>query len=263
MYHDIARHFKIPLYPGFSGHGKPGEVNHFWALDSPELYEKNLKLQPENWIYRNKTLTYTTNKSGYRAPEWSDIDWTNSILVLGCSYVFGDGVDDKETIPYYIEQYTKIPTINLGHGAAGQLLLLHNSIIIKENFGIPKAIVFIWPNQSRSLKYINYHPIKEGAWGDIKVNSFFDHYNRDNNAEAMCYFNRLLAKNMWENLTIFYDISYSDDVTQITGCDDWPLEARRPNNHNEMAARDLVHQNHIANSMVADKISKNLIGRGL
>ena len=263
MLDSIALRFRTPLNSGNVGEGKAGTVSYFWGMDTESLYKSNLEKLPTDWIYRNKQIKYTTNSAGYRAQEWYKLDWANSILVLGCSFVFGDGVDDTETIPFYMEKILGIPTINLGAGGASQLWLLHNSTILYENYPCPKAIVFVWPDQSRVLRYNNFQPARESVWNGNQLNSYFEQYNRNRNPEAMAYFNRLLAKNLWKDRCIFYDISFNDDVSMITGCDYWPLEARNPNNDISLAARDGKHLNHIANQIVAEQISKNLQGQGL
>jgi len=43
-------------------------VSGFYGLDSSGNFQKELALQPEDWYYRNKEVTYTLNSQGYRAP---------------------------------------------------------------------------------------------------------------------------------------------------------------------------------------------------
>lgn len=253
--------FKTPFISGASGEGKIGQVSYFWAMDTSEKFTQNLKIMPEDWYYRNRIIRYTTNSFGYRAPEWNQVDWKNSIVIFGCSYIFGDGVDDTETIPYFVEKITGIPTINLGVGGSSQLWHLHNSMLIFENYGAPKAVVFAWPDKTRILRYNEgFKPSRENAGRDGILESYFEQYNRNKNPDGQSYFNSLIARNFWSKNSIFYEYSGDIDVCDITGCDKWPEQLRQHHNYH---ARDGVHLNHVANLMIAEQICENLKILGL
>ena len=70
----------------------------FCGTDDHATFERNLQLQPPDWQWRTKKIKYSVNSTGYRCPEWDQIDWSESILIFGCSQVFGIGVDDADTI---------------------------------------------------------------------------------------------------------------------------------------------------------------------
>ena len=145
----------------------------FLSTDTKELYEKNLKLQQDDWHYRTSPVNYQLNTQGYRCKEWNEYDWNNSIVLMGGSDIFGAGVDETETVSYYIKQLSGIDTINLGVNAISPMFLWINSILLaKENIQ-PKAIVYVWPDPSRSVEFIDsegFNNKKMGIWE--KENNF-------------------------------------------------------------------------------------------
>ena len=44
------------------------------------------------------------NSDGYRAPEWQDVNWGESILLFGTSQTFGVGCDFEHTVGHILEQ---------------------------------------------------------------------------------------------------------------------------------------------------------------
>lgn len=93
------------------------DVDKCWSgTDTKKLYESNLKKQPKNWYYRNNNVRYTINSNGYRTYEFKDINWKNSVIIFGCSQVFGIGLDDEYTISNQLSKLIKCPVINMGMG---------------------------------------------------------------------------------------------------------------------------------------------------
>jgi hypothetical protein len=128
----------------------------FCPNDHKELFEQNLKTQPDDWYYRTHEVKYTLNSLGYRTREFDDIDWKESIVMFGCSFVFGIGVTDKHTIPYFLEQLSGRPVINMGIGASSIQTVLHNSIILNDSkYPTPKAVVNMRTDLNRYQLYEN------------------------------------------------------------------------------------------------------------
>lgn len=117
--------------------------------DSEEAFIENCKIQPENWYWRNTPIRYSLNSDGYRCPEWDQIDWANSILMFGCSYIFGTGVDDRQTIPSQLSLRFKRPVINLGIPGTSPMYQFMNTITLREQGIVPKAVIYSWPKSSR------------------------------------------------------------------------------------------------------------------
>ena len=122
-----------------------GFTLNFSGTDTKELFEENLKTQPDDWYYRTHEVKYTLNSFGYRTKEFDDIDWKESIVIFGCSNIFGIGVADEHTIPYFLEQLSGRPVINMGMGGSSIQTALHNSIILNDSeYPTPKVIIYAW-----------------------------------------------------------------------------------------------------------------------
>jgi len=139
--------------------------SQFSGKDTHQLYLKNLTSQPKDWIWRDKTVNYTLNSQRYRSPEWNNCDWNNSILIFGCSMVYGVGVDDFDTLGYRLSQRLNNPVINLGQGGTGISFIWANSIILHEHNINPKAIIYVWPDRSRQTEFLSEHTTSShGSW---------------------------------------------------------------------------------------------------
>jgi len=72
------------------------------------LYEliPNTRLKYNGWIVKFKTTIQTINSGGFRGREYSieKPSGVYRIVVLGDSLTFGQGVNDNETFPYYLEE---------------------------------------------------------------------------------------------------------------------------------------------------------------
>jgi len=237
----------------------PGQ-SKWWMRDNEDFYLSNLKKLPSDWYYRTHDVNYTVNSLGYRAPELNLINWAESIVVFGCSSVFGDGVDDLDTIPSKINLITGIPTINLGAGASSILWSLHNSMLLKKNFGVPKAVVFFWTGPHRTLTYKFGEPVRHGIWDPDEI---IINYIKYENAEYQTYMIKNIIEQMWSKSCIFYDISNSPDVSDIIGGDvvDWLIvpEEKRYN----YLARDMAHNGPNQLEHCAKQVVDKLKERGL
>lgn len=115
----------------------------FYGLDSSANLQKQLMVQPENWYYRDKEVVYTLNSQGYRAPEWKDIDWENSVVFMGGSQIFGVGNTDSDTIPHLFSVLTGVPSVNLSLGGVGMQFHRQNTRMLIDNNIRPKKVFLI------------------------------------------------------------------------------------------------------------------------
>jgi hypothetical protein len=140
--------------------------NNTWVgSDTEERYQENLKSQPLDWRWRSQLITYQLNSQNYRAPEWDTIDWSNSVVMLGCSQVFGVGVDEDQTLGYYLSELLDKPVINLGiPGGSSMALWINTEKLL--NYGIkPLAVIYNWPSANRTAELIdNKKNSKAGPW---------------------------------------------------------------------------------------------------
>ena len=117
-----------PLYP--TG---PDDLQYskllpdFLSVDECNDFRHNLAVQPADWHYRTQDVKYVMNQNYYRAPEWDTVDWQNSIVVFGCSHVFGEGLAENETLSHHLSKLTDRPVINLGQSGTGTMFSWHNS----------------------------------------------------------------------------------------------------------------------------------------
>jgi hypothetical protein len=140
--------------------------DNIWVgTDTEERFQQNLKSQPLDWPWRNQTITYRLNSQNYRAPEWDTIDWSNSIVMFGCSQVFGVGVNEDQTLGHYLSQLLNKPVINLGIPGGSIMALWINTEKLL-NYGInPLAVIYNWPSANRSVELIgNKKNRTAGPW---------------------------------------------------------------------------------------------------
>lgn len=240
-------------------HGKerqlPG-VHNYWAKDTKQLLHQSLTTQPPDWHYRKQPVTYTVNSLGYRAPEFDQVDWKNSVVIFGCSNTFGDGVDDSETISAQLSNIIGKPVINMGSGASSQEFSLHNNIILKEHYGTPLAVVNYWTSIYRYTMYNNTPIPAKLSTNDYQKFDYKTCWFQEGNPETRTYFINLLAKHIWKNDTIYYDTTWCIDTHHLTGCDFMDGTGID-------LAREMSHPGPKDNKHIATRIANNLAQRGL
>lgn len=213
------------------------------GTDSHDLYDNNLKVQPENWYYRHNKVGYTLNTEGYRTKEFDEVDWKNSIVIFGCSYVFGTGVDDSHTISSFLEDLTGMPVINMGVGGSSIQLALHNSMILNDRYGPPAAVVYGWTSL---MRYLVYHPL----YFDNKIPT--DSINVKS-AEHLVPFNMMnvkIVRNLWKDRCKYYEFSVFKTTSSILNCDFYQPK--------DDYARDMKHSGKDTNKEFAELINVNL-----
>ena len=157
-------------------------VQEFMDTDTKQTYIKNLMSDADfraRWMYRK--VTYTTNSDHYRCPEWADISWNDSILVLGCSFAFGVGVDDSDTISSQLSSYLGgVPVVNLGQGGSSWTFQWINTVRLIKAGVRPRAVVYIWPDTTRYPQLINDRSVvHHGSWSADWKHSFGREYALD------------------------------------------------------------------------------------
>lgn len=225
--------------------------DRFASTDNPDLFKKNLKISPPNWHYRKKEIKYIVNSDGYRTKEWNEIDWSDSIVIFGCSNVTGIGVAEDETISYHLSNLTGKYVVNLGIPGSSIIAAYHNSLILAENYPTPWAIVFSWTGLNRVPFYQLENLYHSGPWDNPKQFRFFYEWNaNDINPIAHNKFAKMSAKMIWSPKTKYYDYSLYDDVADYLECD----FIRCP----MLTGRDKLHPGYDATPIIARKIAENL-----
>jgi hypothetical protein len=222
---------------------------YFSGTDTKKLFKENLKTQPDDWIYRNRKITYTLNSRGYRTNEFKKIDWANSIVVFGCSNVFGIGLDDQDTICKQLEKITGIPVVNMGVGGSSITFSLHNAIILRDGYPTPKAVVNLWPGPDRTVYYYKNKVENCGVWNAVP-NGYMDVWTSDeSHGMTHALLASITSKHLWAN-TSYYEASFWMENSKLMNCDfllflDY--------------ARDLSHPGIKTSQAVAEQIAKNIL----
>ena len=236
----------------------PGRFTlNFCGIKEEKTFEQNLKTQPEDWYYRTHEVKYTLNSLGYRTREFDDIDWKESIVMFGCSMTFGIGVTDEHTIPYFLEQLSGRPVINMGIPGASIQTMLHNSIIFTDSkYPTPKAVVNVWAGLIRYQLYKDNFVFHNGQW-----NKSDDKFSKKENLIPFNLMNIKMIRNLWKNKTIHYECIFQrkaktliDKLDDKINCEFYPCFSPG----SPSLARDLLHNGSVKNLEIATGIYQKL-----
>jgi hypothetical protein len=134
----------------FIGYAHTRRHQKFSGSDTLELLDKNLKNKPEDWYYRNVSISYVRNDLGHRCKNIRDTDLENYILFVGCSHTEGIGLELEKTYPYLLSQKMNCDYYNLGIGGSGIDVAIHNlTIWLNKIPKKPKHIFFQVPSIHR------------------------------------------------------------------------------------------------------------------
>lgn len=220
---------------------------NFAVSDTEELFNDNLKIMSEDWFYRTNQVNYTVNSQGYRTKEFNNIDWSNSVVIFGCSTVFGTGVTDDHTIDHFLSGLINLPVINLGVASTSIIYALHNALILNEYYPSPKAIVNLWTDYSRTAYYLDNRVDNKGTWTEDNFTQGWLHY--DSNSATHALFAQMTSHQIWRNKSAYYEASFFPSTAKLFQCEHLPVFDQ---------ARDLIHYGRKTNKMIAEKIAYNL-----
>lgn len=144
----------MKFYDGFLGEDDANQTVNFVGGDTKEIYEKNLIKMPNDWYYKNKSITYKFNEYGHRCKSIKDIDFDNYFLVVGCSHSQGVGLELEKTFPYLLAQQLSCDYYNMSVSASGIDVTEHNVLLWKSKFDkLPKFLILQWPSFTRYSSY--------------------------------------------------------------------------------------------------------------
>jgi hypothetical protein len=237
------------MYPDSSPESThDNQSKKFSGTDSPELFKQNLKTQSLDWHYRTKEIIYNVNSSGYRAPEWKDVDWNAAVVVFGCSNVAGIGVAEDETVTYYLGQLLNRPVINLGAPGSSIEFSVYNSAILAESYPVPYAVIQIWSGVDRCTHFSKDLAWHCGPW-DTKHHYFKSYVKNDTHSLVRAKFLEMISRNLWKGKTKYYSASYFNKVAHYTNSEYLEID-------ND--ARDLLHPGRHCNLKMAELIAANI-----
>jgi hypothetical protein len=237
-------YIKNPKNPFTTVFPRQAGIYNWMLSDDEENLKENLKTMPLDWKYRSKPVTYTLNSDGYRAPEWDQIDWKNSIILFGCSCTYGQGVSDEETIHYQLEKLVGRPVINLGVCAGSNNLMIQNAISLLENYPTPYAVANIWSCTDRFRFFMDDSYVDLGSWTKFNktlgyktlcdIDELWKQMFVDPTHElVLAYYEGQIGKWLWQDRAKYASLSFFDHTAHYT----------RSDAHFEIdnQARDLIH----------------------
>jgi len=219
----------------------------FFGSDLEHVFKKNLQSQPIDWRYRNKEINYILNKDSFRTAEFNNINWSESVVLFGCSETFGVGLDEDETISAYLSKLIDRSVINMGVAGSSPTFATHNAIILKKGYPTPKAVVNIWSTLNRTVFYYPSH-VQHDIVDDNKESYNYQWNKHDSNAISNGLFLQKMSKIMWEDIP-YYEMTTFVHTANYFKCDFVKKIDR---------ARDLMHLGHETAYLIAKKIAENL-----
>lgn len=227
--------------------------------DEEDFNTKSRAFKKSNtpWIYFEKKIHYKCNSQGYRTKEWADIDWANSIVLHGCSYAFGEGLAEEDTISTQLSNITGKYVVNLGIPGSGIGANVHNTIMLCKQLPTPYAVVQLWSHIIRTEIYM-----PDGVWfchpGQfLKTNAegipsacykYYKNWLRyDENPQTHNSFHVEASRLIWQPRTRYYELTMFYD--NMLDCDYIQIIDR---------ARDLSHPGIKTAKLVAEHIAAHI-----
>lgn len=208
--------------------------NYFWTPDTKDLFEKNRKTQPADWVYHTKQITYDINSLGYRAPEFDQVDWNNSLVIFGCSHVFGTGVSVEHTISSQLSKIIGLPVINLGVPGSSLYFGFVNLVGLVSSGIRPKGIINCWTEYHRFTRFRDDDLLSLlGVWSENRDPFYYQWNQHEANSTTYALTVKTSIELLCESLGIWHaGNSYFKDTADLFACDYLPHTDR---------GRDLNH----------------------
>jgi hypothetical protein len=157
---------------GFIGQEAPYSTE-FYFSEEEERFNLELQHQPEDWVYRTKSIQYNLNSHGHRSIEIDELE-DPYILFTGCSHTEGHGLAIEDTYACVVAQQLNMNYYNLALKGSGVDTLYHNLLLFLNKVKVkPKLIVVQWPEIARMAlayethnvkRYDTYYPIKDHGY---------------------------------------------------------------------------------------------------
>lgn len=197
----------------------------FYSSDSEEKFlKKSKEFASSDWIYSNKTIAYKFNKQGYRTWEWDHVNWSDSVVVLGCSNVLGEGLAEQDTITSQLSLLLNRPVVNLGVSGTGIAFSAYNSSMLCKNLPVPYAVVQLWSSVSRIELYTHnnikiHSAANHGHTDSVSKNFYSSWISHPENFNTHMFFNAQMTKLLWQAKTRYYEASFFYDTANVLDCD--------------------------------------------
>ena len=262
------------------------KILDFSSTDTKDLFEFNKKIQGEEWIYYNKKIEYKYNSWGYRTKEFSELS-DDYILIFGCSFTEGIGLHYDDMWSTKLGKKLNLDVFNLGMGASGADYQFYNTILfqnfILEKKKLPKLVVYQWPMPFRTSAFFKlrednktdlimefFSPNFIEETGEKKVMNSFNEWFKDgfiNDGGDLIkqnYLYPMSCNNVWKSLNVpVINWTYDEDFENLNDeIFDLNFQIHRINDDTMVRGRDLMHNGHLAQDLVVNKIIENLNNYG-
>ena len=223
-----------------------------WEDDTSEKkYRKSRRKLGPDWYFYDKRITFDYNSNGFRAPELDTMDWANSVVVIGDSFVSGDGNAIEDIATTLLQDILEMPVINLGSSGTGIDLACWNSLLLHETYPRPKAVVQLWSSIHRYAEYSTER-------NERSVYSFHlpqrKPYCAKHNWDERNKMYVLADRVLWKDKLPYYEASVFDVTAKVLEVD----------HLKELdLGRDLDHWGPKSNIAAAETIATNLKKQGL
>lgn len=139
----------------------------FIGDDSEQRFSKHSVQYGTQWVWKNQKVNYSLNSQGYRCAEFHDIDWGESIVIFGCSRVFGIGLDDSQTLGSRLSEKLSMPAVNMGINGSSISVAVCNLLCLLENYPPPRYVVNLWTSLNRLPFWNSQNAHHLGSWTSV------------------------------------------------------------------------------------------------
>lgn len=158
---------------------------------------------------------YNTNALGYRAKEFSEVDWNNSYVIQGCSAVFGLGLpNDTDTVSECLSRKLNKPVINLGISGSGIQPQYMNAVEMLEENIKPLGVFIVYPNIHRFSLMLDGCLENFGPWSASRPNKKYAQWMAEDNSKHLNLWHVRAYRLLWKLSGIpLYEVTHHAENT--------------------------------------------------
>lgn len=137
--------FNLTSWPYIHDTMIPNQKLNFYGPDKFELYERNKKYQPKDWLYFKEKIVYNFNSLGLRMKKNIDDVDQEFIYFSGTSFTMGIGISEDHRFSEIISNSLSLDMINYAgptYSIKLQVLSFFNFI---KNYKKPKILIIEYP----------------------------------------------------------------------------------------------------------------------
>ena len=191
----------------------------------------------------NKKEGFKINSKGYRCPEFENIDWKNSIVLIGCSMACSVGLEEHDTLHTQLFKLTGMPVVSLGVAGSSPQFSFDNSILLKENFPEPKYVIQLWSEYNRSVLYKKDKILHQGStWNEERLKYF----SSEHLAITMHTYHNA-SKHIWQNYLAY---SFFNTTASLLNIPELPYVD---------FATDNSHYGPVSSKLCAERIARDIL----